>query len=47
MSEKTARNETRPTRGWLIAGLSLAVLFGVAVLKGRADSGAELDLNQS
>lgn len=30
-------------RGWLIAGLSLAVLFGVAVLKARADSGGELD----
>lgn len=30
-------------RGWLIAGLSLAVLFGVAALKARADSGGELD----
>jgi len=46
MSEKTTRNQTRHGRGWLIAGLSLAVLFGVAVLKGRADSGVELDLNQ-
>jgi hypothetical protein len=41
MSESVNRNETR--RGWLIASLSLAVLFGIALLKGRADSGGELD----
>jgi len=43
MSESTNRNETRGGRGWLIAGLSLAVLLGIALLKGSADSGGELD----
>jgi hypothetical protein len=43
MSENTNRNETRGKRGWLIAGLSLAVLFGIVALKGRADYGGELD----
>jgi hypothetical protein len=42
MPESANRNETHGRRGWLIAGLSLAVLFGIAVLKGRADSGGEL-----
>lgn len=32
-------------RGWLIAGVSLALLFGVALLKGRGDSGGGLDSN--
>ena len=43
MTERTNRNDTRGGRGWLIVGLSLAVLFGVALLKGGADSGGELD----
>ena len=43
MSESANRNGTRSVRGWLIAGLSLAFLLGVAALKARADSGAELD----
>jgi hypothetical protein len=43
MSEVTNRNGTRNKRGWFIAGLSLAVLFGVVLLKGGADSGGELD----
>lgn len=43
MSDEANRNETRGRRGLLIAGLSLAVLFGIALLKGRADSGGELD----
>jgi hypothetical protein len=42
MSESVNRNETRDERGWLIAGLSLALLIGIALLKGRADSGGEL-----
>jgi len=37
------RNRTHGGRGWLIAGLSLALLFGVALLKGGADAGGELD----
>ena len=43
MSDSANRNGTHRVRGWLIAGLSLAVLFGVAVLKARADSGGELE----
>lgn len=43
MSESVTRNETRGRRSLLIAGVSLAVLFAVALLKGRADSGGELD----
>jgi len=42
MSETTTRGK-RGRRGWVIAGLSLALLFGVALLKGAADSGGELD----
>jgi hypothetical protein len=30
-----AKKETRPLAGFLIAGASLAALFGLAVLKGR------------
>jgi len=37
------RDETQGGRGLLIAGLALALLFGMALLKGRADSGGELD----
>jgi hypothetical protein len=43
MAESANRNGTSGRRGLLIAGLSLAVLFGIALLKGRADSGGELD----
>ena len=43
MSGNAKRNETRGARGWVVAAVSLAVLFGVALLKGRADSGGELD----
>ena len=43
MSDSANRNGTHRVRGWLIAGLSLAVLIGVAALKARADSDGELD----
>jgi hypothetical protein len=43
MSETTQARGKGVRRGWLIVGLSLAVLFGVAFLKGGADSGGELD----
>ncbi len=43
MRDGANRNDTQGRRGWLIAGLSLAVLLGVALLKGGADSGGELD----
>lgn len=43
MSESTNGNGTRGWRGWVIVGVSLGVLLGMALLKGRADSGGELD----
>ena len=43
MSDVANRNGTRGRRGLFIAGLSLAILFGVVLLKGRADTGGELD----
>jgi hypothetical protein len=43
MSKNLNRDETQGRRGLLIAGLALALLFGIALLKGRADSGGELD----
>jgi hypothetical protein len=43
MSDVANRNGTRSRRGLFIAGLSLAILFGVALLKGRVDTGGELD----
>jgi hypothetical protein len=44
MSLKTTRKQTQSGRGWLIVGASLALLFGIAALKGRADTGGdELD----
>ena len=43
MSNSANQNGTHTLRGWLIAGLSLAVLFGVAALKARADSGGEFE----
>jgi hypothetical protein len=43
MPEQVNRYTTGVWRGWLIAGLSPAVLFGVASLKGCADAGGDLD----
>jgi hypothetical protein len=43
MSESANRNETRGRGGWVVIGISLGILFGLALLKGRADSGGELD----
>jgi hypothetical protein len=43
MSESANRNGTRGWRGWVIVGVSLGVLLGMALLKGRADSDGELD----
>ena len=43
MTDGVKRNESRGWRGLLVAGLSLAALIGVVLLKGRADSGGELD----
>src|SRR5205085_1032258 len=43
MSNSANRNGTHRLRGWLIAGLSLAVLFGAAAPKARVDSGGEFE----
>ena len=43
MAEGSEIRDGKVLRGWLIVGLSLAVLFGVALLKGGADSGGGLD----
>ena len=43
MSESANQNETRGRGGWVVLGVSLGVLFGILVLKGRADTGGELD----
>jgi hypothetical protein len=43
MSKSANRNETRGRGGWVVLGVSLGVLFGILVLKGRADTGGELD----
>ena len=43
MSENLNRDETHGGRGLLIAGLALALLFGLVLLKGSADSGGDLD----
>ena len=43
MSESTNRNKTRGRGGWVVLGISLGVLFGIVMLKGRSDSGGELD----
>ena len=45
MPDKVNQYRAGRKRGWLIAGVSLALLFGVALLKGRADSGGGLDSN--
>jgi hypothetical protein len=36
MTQKKTESENKQTRGLLIAGASLLLLFGVAFLKGRA-----------
>ena len=36
-------NGARGARGFIIIGFSLALLLGIALLKGGADSGGELD----
>ena len=43
MPDQVNRYTTGVRRGWLIVGLSLAVLFALALLKGRADAGGDLD----
>ena len=43
MSENADTNGTRGGRGLLFAGLVLAALIGVVLLKAGADSGGELD----
>ncbi len=46
MTEITNGKRTGRKRGWLVAGLSVALLVGLAVLKGSADtSGGDLDSN--
>jgi predicted MFS family arabinose efflux permease len=46
MSEITNGKRTGRAVGWLVAGLSVALLAGLALLKGRADaSGDGLDSN--
>jgi len=43
MPEGFEMNETRGGRGLLLAGLVLAALFGVVLLKAGSDPGGELD----
>jgi hypothetical protein len=43
MSENENQNGSGGWRGWVVVGVSLGVLFCVAMLKGSADSGGELD----
>lgn len=43
MADSANRNGTRGWRGWVVVGVSLGVLLGMALLKGHADSGGELD----
>ncbi|HWS54834.1 MAG TPA: hypothetical protein VN228_11935 [Pyrinomonadaceae bacterium] len=46
MTRITDGKRTGRARGWLVAGLSVALLVGLAVLKGRADaSGGDLESN--
>lgn len=46
MTQSTDGKRTGGAKGWLIAGLSVALLLGLAVLKGGADaSGNDLDSN--
>jgi hypothetical protein len=43
MTEGTTTRGRRGPSGWFVLGLSLALLCGVALLKGGADDGGELD----
>ena len=43
MTAEGLKGKVSARGGFLIIGLSLALLVGVALLKGRADSGGELD----
>ena len=46
MTQVTNGNRTGRAKGWFVVGLSVALLLGLAVLKGRADaSGRGLDSN--
>jgi hypothetical protein len=46
MTESANGKRTGRAKGWLVAGLSVALLAGLALLKGRADaSGEDLDSN--
>ena len=46
MTNSTNGKRTGRATGWLVAGLSMALLVGLAVLKGKADaSGSDLDSN--
>lgn len=45
MEDRTNRKRTHKKRGWVIAGVSLAVLFGIIALKGQADSEGDSELN--
>jgi hypothetical protein len=46
MTNSTDGKRTGRARGWLVAGLSVALLLGLAALKGKADaSDTDLDSN--
>jgi len=38
MTQSTDGKRTGRAKGWLVAGLSVALLAGLALLKGRADA---------
>ena len=43
MAQGAKRDRPLGAGGFIIIGISLALLLGVALLKGRADAGGELD----
>ena len=43
MTKSTNGKRTARARGWLVAGLSVALLAGLALLKGRADASGDLN----
>ena len=43
MTVSTTTRGRRGLSGWFVLGLSLTLLLGVALLKGGADEGGELD----
>jgi hypothetical protein len=44
VTKSTNGKRTGLSKGWLVAGLSVALLAGIALLKGRADRpGSDLD----